>query len=67
MKKSLLLPALAIALSAASLPALAQSKGDWTLGLGVHQVNPKSDNGALANGTLPVDVGSDVKPTITFE
>ena len=67
MKKSLLLPALAIALSAASLPALAQSKGDWTLGLGVHQVNPKSDNGSLADGTLPVDVGSDVKPTITFE
>lgn len=67
MKKSLLLPALAIALSAAALPALAQSKGDWTLGLGVHQVNPKSDNGSLADGTLPVDVGSDVKPTITFE
>lgn len=67
MKKSLLLPALAIALSAAALPAFAQSKGDWTLGFGVHQVNPKSDNGTLAGGTLPVDVGSDVKPTITFE
>ena len=66
-KKSLLVPCLAIALGAFALPALAQSKGDWTLGLGVHQVNPKSDNGALANGTLPVDVGSDVKPTITFE
>ncbi len=67
MKKSLLLPALAIALSAAALPALAQSKGDWTMGLGVHQVNPKSDNGALVDGTLHLDIGSDVKPTITFE
>ena len=67
MKKSLLLPALAIALSAAALPALAQSKGEWTLGLGVHQVNPKSDNGSLADGTLQLDIGSDVKPTVTFE
>jgi len=59
--------ALAAAAVAATTPALAQSKGDWTLGVGVHQVNPKSDNGKLAGGTLAVDVGSDVKPTITGE
>ena len=58
---------LALALAGLATPALAQSAGDWTLGVGVHQVNPKSGNGALAGGTLAVDVDSDVKPTITFE
>ncbi|MEL1266014.1 OmpW/AlkL family protein [Pseudoxanthomonas putridarboris] len=67
MNKALIPLALALALGAAPISALAQSKGDWTLGIGVHQVNPKSDNGALAGGTLPLDIDSDVKPTITFE
>ncbi|HBS61147.1 MAG TPA: hypothetical protein DEB32_00120, partial [Stenotrophomonas sp.] len=44
-----------------------QSKGDWTIGAGVHQVAPKSNNGALAGGTLKVDVDNDIKPTITGE
>ena len=59
--------ALASALAATATPALAQSKGDWTLGVGVHQVAPKSDNGRLAAGTLAVDVDRDIKPTITGE
>lgn len=59
--------ALALALASAATPALSQSRGDWTLGLGVHQVAPKSDNGSLAGGTLPVDVGSNIRPTITVE
>ncbi|KAF1722930.1 OmpW/AlkL family protein [Pseudoxanthomonas wuyuanensis] len=67
MKKSIIAASLAVALAASALPALAQSQGDWTLGIGVHQVNPKSDNGSLAGGTLPLDIDSDVKPTITFE
>lgn len=58
---------LALALAAAATPALAQSRGDWTLGVGAHQIAPKSDNGSLAGGTLPVDVGSNVRPTITAE
>lgn len=58
---------LVLVLAGLATPALAQSAGDWTLGVGVHQVNPKSGNGALAGGTLAVDVDSDVKPTITFE
>lgn len=65
--KIILSCALAAAVAAVATPALAQSKGDWTLGVGVHQVNPKSDNGKLAGGTLAVDVDSDVKPTITGE
>ncbi|PZQ33646.1 OmpW/AlkL family protein [Pseudoxanthomonas japonensis] len=66
MKKTLVPIAIALALGTA-VPAFAQSKGDWTLGVGVHQVNPKSDNGALAGGTLPLEIDSDVKPTVTFE
>lgn len=58
---------LALALAAAALPALAQSRGDYTLGIGAHQVNPKSGNGALAGGSLPLDIGSSVRPTFTGE
>ncbi|MET0807522.1 MAG: OmpW family outer membrane protein [Pseudoxanthomonas sp.] len=58
---------LALALAGLAPPVLAQSAGDWTVGVGVHQVNPKSGNGALAGGTLALEVDSDVKPTITFE
>jgi len=72
MKRSstLLLAALALA---TALPAAAQSKGDWTLGVGIHNVDPKSNNGnldatALGLGQLPpTEVGSSVRPTITGE
>jgi len=67
MQKPLLACALALSLAGAAMPVLAQSKGDWTLGVGVHAVDPKSDNGRLAGGTLPVRVDTDVKPTLTFE
>lgn len=67
MTKTLITSALALALGATALPALAQSAGDWTLGLGVHAVDPKSDNGKLVGDTLKVSVDSDIKPTVTFE
>lgn len=63
----LILTSLAAAVSLAAAPAMAQSKGDWTVSAGVHQVAPKSNNGSLAGGTLKVDVDSDIKPTITGE
>ena len=63
----LMMTALTAALALAAAPAMAQSKGGWTLSAGVHQVAPKSNNGALAGGTLKVDVDSDIKPTITGE
>lgn len=62
----LLLTGLAAALALAAAPAMAQSKGDWTVAAGAHQVAPKSSNGTLAGG-LQVDVGNDIKPTITGE
>lgn len=58
---------LAIAAACFALPAAAQSAGDWTLAIGAHQVDPKSDNGALADGTLPLSIDSSLRPTIAFE
>lgn len=58
---------LAVALIAAASPTLAQSRGDWTAGIGAHRVAPASNNGALAGGTLPLDIGADTRPTITGE
>ena len=48
-------------------PALAQSQGDWTLGVGIANVNPKSDNGDLAGGAVPTEIGDSTRPTVTFE
>ena len=62
--------ALAAALALAASPALAQSAGSWTVGIGAHQVAPKSDNGTLVAtplGNLNMDVGNNVRPTITAE
>ncbi len=67
MRKSVTALAMCSALALSVAPAFAQSAGDWTLGLGVHTVEPKSDNGSLASGTLDLDVGNSVRPTITFE
>lgn len=47
--------AITTALGLIAAPALAQSQGDWTFGLGLGWVNPKSDNGVLAGGTASVD------------
>ncbi|MBB4130997.1 OmpW family outer membrane protein [Xanthomonas sp. 3075] len=65
MRSTLLFAGLAAAFVSAS--ALAQSKGDWTVAVGAHQVAPTSDNGRLVGGTLEVDVGNDIKPTFTAE
>ena len=67
MNNKLLPCLLAASLAAVALPAAAQSAGDWTIGIGVHQVDPKSDNGVLANGTLPLSIGSSARPSLTVE
>jgi len=62
--------ALACALALAASPALAQSAGTWTVGVGVHNVAPKSNNGTLVGtplGDLKIDVGNNARPTITAE
>ena len=46
-------------------PALSQSQGDWTFGIGVGYVDPKSDNGDLAG--LEADVDADESFVFTAE
>ncbi|VDS09191.1 Outer membrane protein W precursor [Paracoccus haematequi] len=48
-------------------PVAAQQAGDWTVGLGLANVNPKSDNGTLAGGTVPVSIGDNTRPSVTVE
>jgi outer membrane protein len=59
--------AAALVLGGLAAPAFAQQAGEWTFAVGAHQVNPKSDNGSVVGGTLDVEVGSNVRPTITAE
>ncbi len=56
---------LSTALAVVAGPALAQSQGDWTVGIGVGNVNPKSDNGDLAGSGADID--DDTRPIFTFE
>lgn len=63
-------PSLAAALAATlalglAAPAVAQSKGDMTVGIGIGHVMPKSGNGTLLPGAA--DVGNNARPTFTFE
>lgn len=58
--------AAALAALLAATPALAQSKGDFTVGIGVHNVTPKSNNADLGGGAR-IEVGDSVRPTITGE
>lgn len=57
----------ALALACLAQPALAQQAGTWTLGVGAHQVSPKSDNGTVLGGAAQLEIGDDARPTITFE
>lgn len=63
MKISYALPTL-IALGFAS-PVLAQSAGDWTIGVGAIWINPKDDNGTLAG--MDADIDDDARPSVTVE
>lgn len=67
MIKHLVCGAIAAASICLAQPAFAQSAGKWTLGVGVHQINSKSDNGSVLDGTLDLGIGSDVRPTFTAE
>jgi len=54
-------------LSCTAIRAYAEDVDPWVLRVGVHTVDPKSNNGTLASGALKADVGSDTKPTIALE
>ena len=54
-----------LCLLATAAPALAQSQGDWTVGVGVGYLEPKSDNGTVAGANLTID--DDTRPIFTVE
>ncbi|WP_227270338.1 OmpW/AlkL family protein [Roseobacter weihaiensis] len=53
------------ALALAAGPALAQSQGDWTFGVGFGNVDPKSDNGTIAGGEASIN--DNTRPIFTAE
>ncbi|KAA0014144.1 outer membrane beta-barrel protein [Billgrantia pellis] len=63
---SLLTAGLAATALLASSQALAYNQGDFIARVGVAHVDPKNDNGSLADGTLDVDVRSDTNLGFTL-
>ncbi|MFW8592590.1 OmpW/AlkL family protein [Cribrihabitans neustonicus] len=66
MKRMVSALALASALTALAIPAQAQSQGDWTLGAGIANVNPKSGNGTLAGAAADIDDGTALSLTAEY-
>lgn len=64
-KKSASVAILAGLLFAAT--ASAQDKGSRWVKIGAHVVDPKSDNGSLAGGTLDATVGDSIRPSVMVE
>lgn len=65
MTKRLTKLTLAALMATAALPAFAQSKGDITLGFGVHSVTPDGGNSRTTAGLIDVD--ANIRPTLTAE
>ena len=60
---------LACTLAACTLaagPALAHEAGDILLKVGVTHVEPKSDNGTVANGAVKLDIDGSTRPSFTL-
>ncbi|KIC10105.1 membrane protein [Leisingera sp. ANG-M1] len=66
MKRMVSALALTSALAALAAPALAQQQGDWTVGVGIANVNPKSDNGTLAGAAATIDDGTALSLTLEY-
>lgn len=65
MKRTISTLALIVGLAGVAGQVLAQSQGDWAVGIGLGQVSPKSDNGLLAGTTARID--DNLRPTFTVE
>ncbi|WP_406645139.1 OmpW family outer membrane protein [Aliisedimentitalea scapharcae] len=65
MKRTLIALTLTTAIATIAGPVAAQSQGDWTVGIGVGNVNPKSNNGTLAGSAA--SIGDDTRPIFTVE
>ena len=58
---------LAAATALTMTTAFAVPAGTWSVAAGAHMVDPKSDNGTLANGAIAVKVDDDIRPTLSGE
>ena len=58
---------LAIVVAIGAATAAHAEQGDWQVKIGAHAVDPKSNNGHLAGGTLAAGVDSAWSPTVTLE
>ena len=58
---------LAAATALTMTTAFAVPAGTWSVAAGAHMVDPKSNNGTLADGTFSVQVDDDIRPTISGE
>ncbi|AMN49831.1 OmpW family outer membrane protein [Psychrobacter sp. P2G3] len=58
---------LATAAALTMTTAFAVPAGTWSIAAGAHMVDPKSDNGTLADGAFSVDVDDDIRPTVSGE
>ncbi|HEX6832796.1 MAG TPA: OmpW family outer membrane protein [Rudaea sp.] len=65
--KNALATILIAALAGANAGTALADELDWTVKVGAHEVDPKSNNGSLAGGALQAEVGSNARPTITGE
>ena len=61
---TLMKPVVFLGLMAACGSALANDA--WFVRAGLHNVDPKSNNGRLAGGALDVRIGSDIRPTLAI-
>lgn len=66
MKRMVSALALTSALAALAAPAFAQQQGDWTVGVGIANVNPKSGNGTLAGFDAGIDDGTALSLTVEY-
>jgi outer membrane protein len=64
-QRVLVLTTAAALMLGAAVPALAQSQGDMTVGLGLHWIEPTNDDSNTAAG--PITVDGNLRPTVTFE
>lgn len=58
--------ALTTAIAGLAVPAAAQSQGDWTVGVGLGWVSPKSDNATVGTSTLSVDENTQATLTVEY-
>lgn len=64
MNTRITIAAAAALMTTVAVPAVAQSKGDMTVGIGVHNVNPQ---GSSTTSVGEISVGDNTRPTLTFE